>query len=150
MNRLFKTLLLALLIPVCTYASGWNDEEYKRIEQSIQLPKLETTAKKYDISKFGAKVTNPAAQNQKAINRLIALVSKKGGGKVIIPKGHLGTLEYRNEKSCRAFSGRGSNPPLCIRYQALPIGSHLLGRTGMLELLTMHLRIQGYRHRHYR
>lgn len=86
MNRLFKTLLLALLIPVCTYASGWNDEEYKRIEQSIQLPKLETTAKKYDISKFGAKVTNPAAQNQKAINRLIALVSKKGGGKVIIPK----------------------------------------------------------------
>ena len=82
-----KTLLLALLIPVCTYASGWNDEEYKRIEQSILLPKLETTAKKYDISKFGAKVTNPAAQNQKAINRLIALVSKKGGGKVIIPKG---------------------------------------------------------------
>ena len=87
MNRLFKTLLLALLIPVCTYASGWNDEEYKRIEQSIQLPKLEATAKKYDISKFGAKVTNPAAQNQKAINRLIALVSKKGGGKVIVPKG---------------------------------------------------------------
>ena len=62
MNRLFKTLLLALLIPVCTYASGWNDEEYKRIEQSIQLPKLEATAKKYDISKFGAKVTNSAAQ----------------------------------------------------------------------------------------
>lgn len=58
MNRLFKTLLLALLIPVCTYASGWNDEEW---------------------------------------------------------------------------------------YQTLPIGSHLLGRIGMLELLTMHLRIQGYR-----
>lgn len=98
MNRLFKTLLLALLIPVCTYASGWNDEEYKRIEQSIQLPKLETTAKKYDISKFGAKVTNPAAQNQKAINRLIALVSKKGGGKVIIPKGtwNTGAIELKS------------------------------------------------------
>ena len=98
MNRLFKTLLLALLIPVCTYASGWNDEEYKRIEQSIQLPKLETTAKKYDISKFGAKVTNPAAHNQKAINRLIALVSKKGGGKVIIPKGtwNTGAIEMKS------------------------------------------------------
>lgn len=98
MNRLFKTLLLALLIPVCTYASGWNDEEYKRIEQSIQLPKLETTAKKYDISKFGAKVTNPAAQNQKAINRLITLVSKKGGGKVIIPKGtwNTGAIEMKS------------------------------------------------------
>lgn len=98
MNRLFKTLLLALLIPVCTYASGWNDEEYKRIEQSIQLPKLEATAKKYDISKFGAKVTNPAAQNQKAINRLIALVSKKGGGKVIVPKGtwNTGAIELKS------------------------------------------------------
>lgn len=98
MNRLFKTLLLALLIPVCTYASGWNDEEYKRIEQSIQLPKLEATAKKYDISKFGAKLTNPAAQNQKAINRLIALVSKKGGGKVIIPKGtwNTGAIEMKS------------------------------------------------------
>jgi len=98
MNRFFKTLLLALLIPVCGYASGWNDEEYKRIEQSVLLPRLETATKKYDISKSGAKVTNSAAQNQKAINRLITLVSQKGGGKVIVPKGtwNTGAIEMKS------------------------------------------------------
>ena len=53
MNRLFKTLLLALLIPVCTYASGWNDEEYKRIEQSIQLPNFEMSYFLAVASSFG-------------------------------------------------------------------------------------------------
>ena len=37
--------------------------------------------------KFGAKTTNPAAQNQKAIQKAIDACSKKGGGKVIIPAG---------------------------------------------------------------
>ena len=124
MNRLFKTLLLALLIPVCTYASGWNDEEYKRIEQSIQLPKLETTAKKYDISKFGAKVTNPAAQNQKAINRLIALVSKKGGGKVIIPKGtwNTGAIELKSHVELSLEEGAKPGSAACPVLPPLPLG----------------------------
>ena len=75
MNRLFKTLLLALLIPVCTYASGWNDEEYDIYEQTIELPKLKTTAKKCDISRSFSALT-PAAQNQKATWRPHRLVSK--------------------------------------------------------------------------
>ncbi len=40
MKRIFKLLLMALLIPACTNAAGWNEAEYKRIEQSIQLPDL--------------------------------------------------------------------------------------------------------------
>ena len=36
MIKLLKSLLVALLVPVCSYAAGWDDEEYKRIEQSIQ------------------------------------------------------------------------------------------------------------------
>ena len=94
--RYLKTLLLALLLPACTFAAGWDDNEYKRIEQSIQLPKI--AERQFLITSFGAKTTATAAQNQKAINKVISLVSKKGGGKVIIPKGtwNTGAIELKS------------------------------------------------------
>lgn len=94
--RYLKTLLLALLLPACAFAAGWDDNEYKRIEQSIQLPKI--AERLFLITSFGAKTTATAAQNQKAINRVISLVSKKGGGKVIIPKGtwNTGAIELKS------------------------------------------------------
>ena len=98
MKKFFKLLLIALLIPAWTNAAGWDEAEYKRIEQSIQLPNLPQNAKVYDITKYGAKLSNSAAQNQKAINKLIALVSKKGGGCVVIPKGtwKTGAIEMKS------------------------------------------------------
>ena len=94
--RYLKTLLLALLLPACAFAAGWDDNEYKRIEQSIQLPKI--AERQFLITSFGAKTTATAAQNQKAINRVISLVSMKGGGKVIIPKGtwNTGAIELKS------------------------------------------------------
>mgnify|MGYP001230802556 FL=1 len=94
--RYLKTLLLALLLPACAFAAGWDDNEYKRIEQSIQLPKI--AERQFLITSFGAKTTATAAQNQKAINRVISLVSNKGGGKVIIPKGtwNTGAIELKS------------------------------------------------------
>lgn len=94
--RYLKTLLLAFLLPACAFAAGWDDNEYKRIEQSIQLPKI--AERQFLITSFGAKTTATAAQNQKAINKVISLVSKKGGGKVIIPKGtwNTGAIELKN------------------------------------------------------
>ena len=94
--RYLKTLLLALLLPACAFAAGWDDNEYKRIEQSIQLPKI--AERQFLITSFDAKTTATAAQNQKAINRVISLVSKKGGGKVIIPKGtwNTGAIELKS------------------------------------------------------
>ena len=94
--RYLKTLLLALLLPACAFATGWDDNEYKRIEQSIQLPKI--AERQFLITSFGAKTTATAAQNQKAINKVISLVSKKGGGKVIIPKGtwNTGAIELKS------------------------------------------------------
>ena len=82
--RYLKTLLLALLLPACAFAAGWDDNEYKRIEQSIQLPKI--AERQFLITSFGAKTT------------ATALVSKKGGGKVIIPKGtwNTGAIELKN------------------------------------------------------
>ena len=94
--RYLKTLLLALLLSACAFAAGWDENEYKRIEQSIQLPKI--AERQFLITSFGAKTTATAAQNQKAINRVISLVSKKGGGKVIIPKGtwNTGAIELKS------------------------------------------------------
>ena len=96
MNKSLKTLLLALLLPVCAWASNWNEQEYKQIEQSIQLPQLHE--RQFVITSFGVKQNASAAQNQKAINRLISLVSKKGGGKVIVPKGtwKTGAIEMKS------------------------------------------------------
>ncbi len=96
MTRFIKTLLLALIMPVCAFASGWNDAEYKRIEQSIQLPKM--SEQQFPITAYGAKVNASAAQNQKAINRAILLASKKGGGKVIVSTGtwNTGAIEMKS------------------------------------------------------
>ena len=98
MKNFIKTLLVALLLPTCAFAAGWDDAEYQRIEKSILLPNVKLATRKFVITSFGAKTTNTAAQNQKAINRLISLVSKKGGGRVIVPEGtwKTGAIEMKS------------------------------------------------------
>ena len=85
MKRLLQTLLLCLLTCLTTQAKGWNEEQYKQIEQSIRLPQF--AEREFLITKYGAKPTNTAAKNQKAINKAIATCSKKGGGRVVVPAG---------------------------------------------------------------
>ena len=85
MKRILQLLLLCLLIPSVAQAKAWDEEEYKRIEQRIKAPSF--PEKDFLITKYGAKTTNSAAQNQKAINKAIAACSKKGGGRVIVPAG---------------------------------------------------------------
>ena len=85
MKRILQLLLLSLIVPSIAHAKAWDEEEYKRIEQSIKAPTF--PEKDFLITKYGAKTTNSAAQNQKAINKAIAACSKKGGGRVIVPSG---------------------------------------------------------------
>ena len=85
MKRILQLLLLCLIVPSIAQAKAWDEEEYKRIEQSIKAPTF--PEKDFLITKYGAKTTNSAAQNQKAINKAIAACSKKGGGRVIVPSG---------------------------------------------------------------
>ena len=85
MKRILQLLLLCLIVPSIAHAKAWDEEEYKRIEQSIKAPTF--PEKDFLITKYGAKTTNSAAQNQKAINKAIAACSKKGGGRVIVPSG---------------------------------------------------------------
>ena len=85
MNKLLQTMLLCVLVTLGAQAKGWDDQQYKQIEQSIRVPQF--AAKDYLITKYGAKETHSAAKNQKAIQKAIDACSKKGGGRVIVPAG---------------------------------------------------------------
>ena len=84
-NQRLITLLLILLLPTFATAIEWDEETYRKIEQSIQTPQI--SGKDYIITQFGAKTANSAAENQKAIQKAIDKCSKKGGGRVIVPAG---------------------------------------------------------------
>ncbi|WP_276816530.1 glycoside hydrolase family 88 protein [Segatella maculosa] len=92
MNKL-SVLLLALFFPLLSLADGWNEAEYRTIERSIESPKIANRS--VVITKFGAKTSASAAENQKAILRAIAVLAKQGGGKVIVPAGKWNTGALR-------------------------------------------------------
>ena len=86
MKKMSLLLMLSLLMPMLAVgAPQWDEATYRQIEQSIRVPQFADKA--YVITKYGAKATNTAAQNQKAIQKTIDLCSKKGGGRVVIPAG---------------------------------------------------------------
>ena len=74
-----------MLCPALMMAQGWNEVQYKQIEQSIRVPQFAN--KDYVITKFGASTEASAAKNQKAIQKAIDQCSKKGGGRVVVPAG---------------------------------------------------------------
>ena len=84
MNK-FSVLILMVFFPLIALADGWNEVEYRAIERSIEQPKI--AKRTVVITKFGAKTTASAAQNQQAIHRAIAYLAKQGGGKVVVPAG---------------------------------------------------------------
>ena len=84
MNK-FSVLILMVFFPLIALADGWNEAEYRAIERSIEQPKI--AERTVIITKFGAKTTASAAQNQQAIHRAIAYLAKQGGGKVVVPAG---------------------------------------------------------------
>jgi polygalacturonase len=83
--RYLSTLLVALLLPLLASAQSWNEAQYKQIEQSIRMPQF--ADREFVITKFGASEKASAARNQKAINAAIAACSKRGGGRVVVPRG---------------------------------------------------------------
>ena len=62
-------MMFIMLVVVVVQAKGWNQQQYKQIEQSIRMPQF--ADKEYVITKYGAKPTNSAAKNQKAIQKAI-------------------------------------------------------------------------------
>lgn len=92
MNK-FSVLILMVFFPLIALADGWNEAEYRAIERSIEQPKI--AKRTVVITKFGAKTTASAAQNQQAIHRAIAYLAKQGGGKVVVPAGNWQTGALR-------------------------------------------------------
>ena len=81
-------LLISTFVPKLSFADVWTTQ-YKDIEKQIVAPTF--PEQNFLITKYGAKLNNSAAKNQKAINKAIATCSKKGGGKVIVPAGEWNT-----------------------------------------------------------
>lgn len=74
-----------MCVVLTAQAKGWDEQQYKQIEQSIRVPQFAN--REFPITKYGAKPTNTAAKNQKAIQKAIDKCSQKGGGRVIVPAG---------------------------------------------------------------
>ena len=91
MNKL-SLLIFFVFFPLFALGDGWNESEYQAIEQAIEQPRI--ADRSVVITKFGAKTTASAAQNQRAIQKAIAFLARQGGGKVVVPAGkwHTGAL----------------------------------------------------------
>lgn len=74
-----------MCVVLTAQTKGWDEQQYKQIEQSIRVPQFAN--REFPITKYGAKSTNTAAKNQKAIQKAIDKCSQKGGGRVIVPAG---------------------------------------------------------------
>jgi len=74
-------------------AQGWDARLYSEIEGRIHAPEFRD--KVYDVTKYGASEGASAAKNQKAVNKAIAVCSKKGGCVVLVPKGQYVTGAIR-------------------------------------------------------
>ena len=85
MKKLFPLLMLCI-VALGLQARGWNEQQYKQIEQSIRVPQF--ADRDFLITKYGAKATNTAskatksakdlaAKNQKAINKAIEAVRRR-------------------------------------------------------------------------
>ena len=105
MRKFSKTMLFAvmLMFGISVAAQQWDWEMYRRIESEIQLPRMaDSTSNVYpviDIRTCGAKSTISARHNQKAIQKAIDHCSRRGGGRVVVPKGQTfqtGAIELKS------------------------------------------------------
>ena len=76
MKKFLQTLLLCALVTLTAQAKGWDQQQYKQIEQSIRQPQFAN--REFPITKYGAKPANTAAKNQKAIQKAIDKCSSQG------------------------------------------------------------------------
>ena len=59
MKKLLNTtLLFCMFFPLLAFADGWDEQQYREIEQSIRLPQF--AAQDFPITKYGAKSGNTA------------------------------------------------------------------------------------------
>jgi unsaturated rhamnogalacturonyl hydrolase len=114
-----STLLVALLLPLLGFAQSWDEAMYKQIEQSIRMPQF--ADREYTITQFGASPQASAAKNQKAINRAILQCSKKGGGRVVVPKGEWLTGAIRMQSHVNLVVEEGATLKFAFEPELYPL-----------------------------
>ena len=114
-----STLLVALLLPLLGSAQSWDEAMYKQIEQSIRMPQF--ADREYKITQFGASPQASAAKNQKAINRAILQCSKKGGGRVVVPKGEWLTGAIRMQSHVNLVVEEGATLKFAFEPELYPL-----------------------------
>lgn len=115
-----KTVLfiLALVVTISSFAGIW-DTEYQKVEKMIRVPQF--CDKTVSIVTYGAKTTNTADKNQKAINKAIATLSKQGGGKVIIPAGEWKTGAIRMKSHVNLVAEKGATIKFSLDPDLYPL-----------------------------
>lgn len=123
MNRKYFFSLLSLLIGLFTFQSSfaftWDKATYANIEKSVRHPVFGSYSCK--ITDFGASVKASAAANQKAINKAIAACSKRGGGKVIVPKGLWNTGAIRLQSGVNLVVDSGATLRFAFDTKLYPL-----------------------------
>lgn len=89
MRNIVTMILCLLLLPAAAKAEGWDNATFQKILSSIKAPTFPDREVK--VTSFGASPSATAKANQHAINRTIALCSKRGGGRVVVPEGEYKT-----------------------------------------------------------
>lgn len=112
-------LLLTMLLPVASFAEGWNDSLYHAIEARIQAPVFKS--KQYDIRDYGAATEASAKANQKAINKAIRTCSKKGGGTVVVPVGTWNTGAIRLYSNVNLHVSKGATLLFAFQPELYPL-----------------------------
>ena len=88
-HKIFFTAAFLVLLSIFSAKADSTDawtEDYISIEKSIRQPVF--PSRSTDVTRYGARPDASPRVNRDAINRAIADVSKKGGGRVVVPAGH--------------------------------------------------------------
>lgn len=112
-------LLFGLFSSLTLFANGWDSATYAKIEQSVQRPVFAGYTCK--ITDFGASVKASPTTNQKAINKAIATCSKRGGGKVIVPKGLWNTGALRMQSGVNLVVDSGATLRFAFDTKLYPL-----------------------------
>ena len=112
-------ILIAFLSSCLTGMADEWETDYPRLNASIAKVQLHDT--QYLITRYGAKTSASARQNQKAINKAIETCSRKGGGKVVVPSGTWNTGAIRMQSNVNLVIEEGATLQFVFDVNLYPI-----------------------------
>ncbi len=121
-HRIFFAAALLVLLSIFPAKADSTDawtEDYISIEKSIRQPVF--PSRSTDITRYGARPDASPRVNRDAINRAIADVSKKGGGRVVVPAGHYYTGPISLQSGVNLVVSKGAVIEFVFEPELYPI-----------------------------